>query len=636
MKSLKELHMSLKDRSSGSSRSASAPAGGAKHADSLLPPKQVVRAIADYTSQSPCELNFHKGDFFHVISDNGQTRQPGWIEACNPITNARGLVPASHFDILARNSPPSAFSLAAMNELSPSGNTTPEGNRKSASAVSPTSAGLLFTILAHAKYNFVAERPQELDAKEGDNIIVVARANIEWVVAKHVGRLGAPGLIPIAFVAFYDASSGAPLLLSQEDSVLEQLPTLAEWEANNVRYRQNAIPLGRIDGNASPITAPAVSQLRRSAGGNARPWNRVSGARRSVEQNDYFSDLLHNDSPRSSGARTSQPGTPSTQDMAGTRPTQSMHLLPPGKMMTASVDTFHYEPNEYWFHLRVSYVTALTSSALPAVYQGHEHRDMALYRLYADFQTFHASLVHEFPSGNPASSSSTSPGFPTLPQAPQSLDENTVVPLSRALSEYMEQICSLSDPIPRSYVVRSFLELRPGDRCSTSVASAAGPPAIAAQTSADPAGRARMHSDAEEYSRSHDADSTGHLRSLRLSDESALDPANVSSSSIGHDRARFISGANGTSTPPYHRIKVTRCGDADQILALRMPPEFTWESLLAKVQERLGTDIQVLRLNDARNAPALRNSGDLREWMHASLMSKKKFLLHADIEHGPA
>jgi bud emergence protein 1 len=49
-------------------------------------------------------------------------------------------------------------------------------------------------------YDFVAERPDELQANTGESIIVIAQSNQEWFVAKRTGRLGGPGLIPVSYV----------------------------------------------------------------------------------------------------------------------------------------------------------------------------------------------------------------------------------------------------------------------------------------------------------------------------------------------------------------------------------------------------------------------------------------------------
>ena len=45
-------------------------------------------------------MSFVKGDFFHVI---GNENDLDWYEACNPSTEARGMVPVSYFQVLGRN-----------------------------------------------------------------------------------------------------------------------------------------------------------------------------------------------------------------------------------------------------------------------------------------------------------------------------------------------------------------------------------------------------------------------------------------------------------------------------------------------------------------------------------------------------
>lgn len=69
-----------------------------KPSTAVIPPKKVIRALANHKSQSATELTFQKGDFFYVIkevNDGGS-----WFEAHNPLTGARGLVPRGLFDEL--------------------------------------------------------------------------------------------------------------------------------------------------------------------------------------------------------------------------------------------------------------------------------------------------------------------------------------------------------------------------------------------------------------------------------------------------------------------------------------------------------------------------------------------------------
>lgn len=65
-----------------------------KPSPAIQPPKKVIRALGPYKSNAPQELSFEKGDFFHVLLDNGGL----WYEAHNPMTGARGLVPSHLFE----------------------------------------------------------------------------------------------------------------------------------------------------------------------------------------------------------------------------------------------------------------------------------------------------------------------------------------------------------------------------------------------------------------------------------------------------------------------------------------------------------------------------------------------------------
>ena len=61
----------------------------------------------------------------------------------------------------------------------------------------PTKTPVFYAVVLH---DFAAERADELDANRGDLITVVAQSNREWFVAKPIGRIARPGLIPVSFV----------------------------------------------------------------------------------------------------------------------------------------------------------------------------------------------------------------------------------------------------------------------------------------------------------------------------------------------------------------------------------------------------------------------------------------------------
>jgi len=222
-------------------------------AAALAPPRKVIKALYDYNAQTAEELSFVKGDFFHVV---GNEDDEDWYEACNPITSARGYVPVTYFQILEktggggagagngggrqRNSnqslDDSGNDSGSFTEPMPqhyhsqplpyqhgnhqhtpqhshalsngSGLASPALSQKSLSSPSLPKCQPLYGIVL---YDFGAERTDELDCKVGDAILVIAQSNEEWYVAKPIGRLGGPGLIPVSFVEIRDMVTGKPI-----------------------------------------------------------------------------------------------------------------------------------------------------------------------------------------------------------------------------------------------------------------------------------------------------------------------------------------------------------------------------------------------------------------------------------------
>lgn len=213
---------------------------------------QVIRALYDYTAQTPQELSFSRGDFFHVI---GRENDPDWYEACNPaLPDARGLVPVGLFQALGRNErdsgqsqPDSARSAKHPDHDSgyaeaPSTATTPgASNRLSKSG---KSGAMVYGVVM---YDFHAERGDELEAKEGEAIIVIAQSNPEWFVAKPIGRLGGPGLIPVSFVQIRDMASNTPVVNPQDAVRRAGIPKVEEWKKMAADYKNSSITLGKFE-----------------------------------------------------------------------------------------------------------------------------------------------------------------------------------------------------------------------------------------------------------------------------------------------------------------------------------------------------------------------------------------------------
>lgn len=239
--------------------SQASPGHGQK-ADHVPPPPQVIRALYDYEAQNGQELSFQKGDFFHVIARENDT---DWYEACNPaVPDARGLVPVNFFQALGKTerdsgqSTGSAGSAKAPDHDSGYSDTTPgpaaqqqqqqqEGpNPQRLSKLGKGSGAMVYGIVM---YDFAAERPDELEAKAGEAIIVIAQSNPEWFVAKPIGRLGGPGLIPVSFIEIRDMTTGQAVPDSQEAVQRAGVPKVEEWKKMAADYKNSSITLGKFE-----------------------------------------------------------------------------------------------------------------------------------------------------------------------------------------------------------------------------------------------------------------------------------------------------------------------------------------------------------------------------------------------------
>lgn len=110
------------------------------------------------------------------------------------------------------------------------------------------------------QYDFQAERPDELSAKAGEAIIVIAQSNPEWFVAKPIGRLGGPGLIPVSFLELRDMQSGQAVSDPLGAVRRAGVPKVEEWKKMTAEYKNSSISLGKIEtGGSSGGSQMAVS-----------------------------------------------------------------------------------------------------------------------------------------------------------------------------------------------------------------------------------------------------------------------------------------------------------------------------------------------------------------------------------------
>ena len=85
MKALRELKNTFKDLGLANAKLNPVVHSTQKHETTLLPPKMVIRATADYVPESPHELSFHKGDFFMCTPAPIRANSLGLRHATQPL-----------------------------------------------------------------------------------------------------------------------------------------------------------------------------------------------------------------------------------------------------------------------------------------------------------------------------------------------------------------------------------------------------------------------------------------------------------------------------------------------------------------------------------------------------------------------
>ncbi|TKA56761.1 hypothetical protein B0A49_10351 [Cryomyces minteri] len=403
----------------------------------IVPPKKVIKALYDWQPMGDLDpnfpyLSFSAGDFLHVVD---QENDESWYMACNPLLNTKGLVPANHFDTIGKAVRDSGGSASSMHSqpipghdsgyaeasrntgfsrastLGASSESVGQGSRLSKN-MGKGSGAMVYGIVS---YDFHAERPDELEAKEGEAIIVIAQSNPEWFVAKPITRLGGPGLIPVSFIEIRDMVTGKAVADPQEAVQRAGVPKVEEWKKMAADYKNGSIPLGQL-----------------STGGAQQGMERLSinsGGQETA--NGYGSANSHTRSQSASQQSSYQQRPPS-------------QLLAPIK---ATVPRYCFADENFWFIVEC---------------QMEDGRHYELSRFYKDFYDLQISLIQEFPleAGNVQGKERT---LPYMPGPLTNVTHNISNGRRVNLDEYLRKLLGLGPHITGCYLVRRFFAPREGD-----------------------------------------------------------------------------------------------------------------------------------------------------------------------------
>ncbi|KAG0263415.1 bud emergence protein 1 [Mortierella polycephala] len=653
---MQNLRRSLQSKnSSGGLSQNRAPA-------TLAPPRKVIKALYDYNTSQTEELSFSKGDFFHVV---GNEDDEDWYEAYNPVTGARGYVPVTYFQILEKNQRNSSQSLedvgndsGSFTDPSPSHHDSqqqqqqqqqqqhrqPSNGSVATSPVMSQQKPKCQPLYGIVLYDFGAERPDELDAKVGDAILVIAQSNEEWYVAKHIGRLGGPGLIPVSFVEIRNMATGKPInvqeFLRETGTVI---PRVEEWKKQAMDYKANSIPLGRIEAGeaaqqqqqqqqqqqlhhqsfhqqqshgmhpqqflqqqqpqqANQSNGPTIQQLKNKMSKDFKSQQRDSAPLRHPSQEFDASRRM---TGRDDAASVRSTGTASSRNN-GDQYDYGKHpdLDNPTLIVNASVESYHHADDQYWFSVRVEFASGAIRT---------------LYRLYEDFYDFHIALLEEFP----VESGRTGDQMRILPFMPIPLQVVTdTVTASRRedLDGYVQDLYKLPPRITQHPLVEQLFALRDGD--AETLRSGAG-----GQRSSSPSVGRSTPSGSMFHSPSPSADRRPSVGPRAVfAAKSQPGPGNYrghpddppSGSASPNLRSQPIFPIPGTSNGTEEMIKV-KISYQEDIMAMRIPVAISFRNLQQKIFERLDTEEKELSYRDERGDFAtIRDDADVREAMDRS------------------
>lgn len=299
---------------------------------------------------------------------------------------------------------------------------------------------------AVVQHDFEAERTDELDARAGDHISVVAQSNLEWFVAKHINKLGRPGLIPVSFVAVHDPTTGTAMSDETVKELMERgdIPKVEEWKRLVIGYKETSISLGTLDENRSPTSPSAYN-----------PYAPMPPA-----QSFASAPPQHPQPHDGVGAPPTSSSTPQSEEP----PESSNQPLDNGIILSAEVLSWHYEVDEYWFRIHALFQPNGDGDYLPPAKQ------LLLFRVYNDFYNLQHDLLRNFPvEGGQQTIGDSEPSriLPYMPGPSQHVDDKVTQLRKDELDQYLQQLCSLweqgAEHILRHRLILDFFSPKAGD-----------------------------------------------------------------------------------------------------------------------------------------------------------------------------
>jgi bud emergence protein 1 len=412
---------------------------------------QVIKALYDYKPADPSPnsgyLAFSQGDFLHVV---GREDDSDWYEACNPLHGTRGLVPVSYFEGVGKtvrdsggSAPRSSTPQQPQQQQQQQQQPHDSGYQERITSPQPSAQDIMTQQMRMSRgggrgamvygiviYDFKAERPDELEAKEGEAIIVIAQSNPEWFVAKPITRLGGPGLIPVSFIEIRDMTTGQAVADTQAAVTAAGVPKVEEWKKMAADYKNGSIPLGKLETNSGQSLQQGMERMSVKSNGGHNKAGSVSRLHPAV--------LISADSVQVSHSRNG------SMAQARNQYRTSDNLLAPIK---ACVPRYCFADDIFWFIIEC---------------QMEDGRHWELQRLYQDFYDLQIQLIATYPveAGTSGSGERT---LPFMPGPVTYVTDNISNGRRANLDEYIKNLLKLGPHITQGHLVKGFFAPRQGD-----------------------------------------------------------------------------------------------------------------------------------------------------------------------------
>lgn len=429
------------------------------------------------------------------------------------------------------------------------------------------------------QFDFKAERSDELEAKAGDPILIIAQSTKEWFVAKPIGRLGGPGLIPVDFIEIRDMATGVPCENKEEAIARAQVPKVEEWKKMTADYKNTSITL-----NKSPQEQYEETQARMSLSQHQSKQYRQS-------------ELTINGSYN------------------GASPYSTLIAA-----VSATVEKWTYENERYWYILQ-------------ATMEDGQHRTLC--RNYEDFYDLQIALLQEFPE-EAGQNSSQKRLLPYMPGPVAYVNASISNARRTSLDEYVKDLLALPAYISRCHLVKKLFILRHGDvehrsppsrQTYDSNAPTLGNPDSYYPTSqqrfSQTSGRSSDSSHEHQYNGNGNGNGYAPQRPQHARQQSAqigqAQQINLSRQNPDLAPPRMLrqdsslsamtTGSN-SSNSAFIKVKIQY---QSELIAVRLPRDVSFVGLQEKLAERLGGEVGVLQLmwRDGEELRELRGERDL-------------------------